>query len=70
MISLGQAAILKNGNKDERIYYNFCYDLKSIKKCGEETYEKNDFLVVIDEIGEDNTNSRLNIYNVNLLITQ
>ena len=24
----------KNGNKDERIYYNFCYDLKSVKKCG------------------------------------
>ena len=30
----------KNGNKDERIYYNFCYDLKSVKKCNKEAYEK------------------------------
>ena len=30
----------KNVNKDERIYYNFCYDLKSVKKCNKEAYEK------------------------------
>ena len=56
----------KNDNKDEKIYYNFCYDLKSVKKCGEETYEKKQILGVKDEIGEDNTNSRLNIYSINL----
>ena len=30
----------KNGNKDERIYYISCYDLKSVKKCNKEAYEK------------------------------
>ena len=32
--------VKKNDNKDERIYYNFCYDLKSVKKCNKEAYEK------------------------------
>ena len=36
----------KNVNKDERIYYNFCYDLKSVKKCNKETYEKKQILGV------------------------
>lgn len=48
---------LKNLNtqKEERIYYNFCYDLKSVSRCKSETYEKKQILSVRDETQDNIT---------------
>ena len=43
-----------NTQEKERIYYNFCYDLRSVSKCKSETYEKKQILSVREETKEDN----------------